>query len=137
MTFVLDAKGNLILPGAADEATGTWVRNDPPENSEGDVRIWVSNFDVEVAISGRGGLSETWDQAVAMARSVMQDLHLFTCMSIECGHDLPPMDRGRSGDPFCHVHFTERPSHPAHKESRASYDDFEHMPRSKFSCCGT
>ena len=110
------------------------MRNDPKENPKEHVRMWVSHFDVEVAISGRGGLSETWDQAVVMARTVMQDLHLF--MSIECGHDLPPMDRGRSGDPFCQVHFTERPSHPAHKESRLSYDDFEHFPRSKFKCCG-
>jgi Ca2+-binding EF-hand superfamily protein len=94
------------------------------EGSE--VKLWLSKFDSTVAGSGgsdSSALLETYDEAVAMARTVMTDLHLF--LAIERGYNLPATDRGRSGDPFCQASFTEKPVKPAHKRYRANPEDFD------------
>ena len=99
-----------------------------------EARLWMSPFDSEAAATGKGGshLSETYDDAVIMARNVMKDLHLF--LAIECGRNLPAMDSVGS-DAFCQVDFAEKPQVPAHKEGRANLGGFEKGAIREKSCC--
>jgi RNA recognition motif-containing protein len=103
-----------------------------PHDAATEARLSLAAFDAEVGVAGRSGMAETWEAACSMARTVMQDLHMF--LAIERGHDLPAMDHGRSSDAFCMAHFTEKPSQPNHKNGRRSIRSFGPKPK-RASCC--